>query len=291
MIKNLAYSVFLHGLILFLLYANFKIHQPRSTKTKEIKVGFMVLDNSRDALSQIESTVNQIKETPQNLEKTITKTSEQKIKKQTSEQLKPTIPNQKPQNINKPSNLAKIKPNLAKSLSNKDQLNINQPEKSIPEPEYKTINNDEKIETNQQKIEKNNDENSVPTNEINSSNKTLEIINSRKTFNFEANGLSNRQKFNIQAQIKLCYQRAIFESRKYSNQKVITKAKINQDGTIESDIYQQIKSENYLNPNNYQYKIAVDNVKRALELCNPIRNIPSNITEQLQDLIFEFEGN
>jgi hypothetical protein len=278
-------------LILFLLYANFKINQPRSTKTKEIKVGFMVVDNSRDALSQIESTVNQIKEAPQNLEKIIPKTSEQKIKKQTSEQLKPTIPNHRPQNINKPSNLAKIKPDPAKSLSNKDQLNINQPEKSIPELEYKTINNDEKIETNQQKIEKNNNENSVPTNEINSSNKTLEIINSRKTFNFEANGLSNRQKFNIQAQIKLCYQRAIFESRKYSNQKVITKAKINQDGTIESDIYQQIKSENYLNPNNYQYKIAVDNVRRALELCNPIRNIPSNIAEQLQDLIFEFEGN
>ena len=83
----------------------------------------------------------------------------------------------------------------------------------------------------------------------------------------------------------------IFESRKYSNQKVVTKAKINQDGTIESDIYQQIKGENYLDPNNYQYKIAIDNVKRALELCSPIRNIPSNITEQLQDLIFEFEGN
>ncbi len=290
MIKNLAYSVFLHSLILFLLYANFKIHQPRSTKTKEIKVGFMVVDNSKDALSQIESTVNQIKEAPQNLEKITPKTSEQKIKKQTSEQLKPTIPNQKPQNINKPSIIAKIKPNSVKSLSNTDQINVSQPEKSTPELEYKAVPSNEKIETNQEKLD-NNDENSISTNEINSNNKTLEIINSRKTFNFEANGLSNRQKFNIQAQIKLCYQRAIFESRKYSNQKVVTKAKINQDGTIESDIYQQIKSENYLDPNNYQYKIAVDNVKRALELCNPIRNIPSNITEQLQDLIFEFEGN
>jgi hypothetical protein len=273
-----------------LLYANFKINQPRSTKTKEIKVGFMVVDNSRDALSQIESTVNQIKEAPQNLEKIIPKTSEQKIKKQTSEQLKPTIPNQKPQNINKPSIIAKIKPNSVKSLSNTDQINVSQPEKSTPELEYKAVPSNEKIETNQEKLD-NNDENSISTTEINSTNKTLEIINSRKTFNFEANGLSNRQKFNIQAQIKLCYQRAIFESRKYSNQKVVTKAKINQDGTIESDIYQQIKSENYLDPNNYQYKIAVDNVKRALELCSPIRNIPSNITAQLQDLIFEFEGN
>lgn len=290
MIKNLAYSIFLHSLILFLLYANFKIHQPRSTKTKEIKVGFMVVDNSKDALSQIESTVNQIKEAPQNLEKITPKTSEQKIKKQTSEQLKPTISNQKPQNINKPSIIAKIKPNLVKSLPNTDQLNVSQQEKSTPELEYKAVPSNEKIETNQEKLD-NNNENSISTNETNSNNKTLEIINSRKTFSFEANGLSNRQKFNIQAQIKLCYQRAIFESRKYSNQKVVTKAKINQDGTIESDIYQQIKSENYLDPNNYQYKIAVDNVKRALELCNPIRNIPSNITEQLQDLIFEFEGN
>ena len=290
MIKNLAYSVFLHSLILLLLYANFKIHQPRSTKTKEIKVGFMVVDNSRDALSQIESTVNQIKEAPQNLEKIIPKISEQKVKKQTAEQLKPTIPNQKPQTINKPSILAKIKPNYIKSLSSTDQLNVSQPEKSTPEPEYKAVPSNEKIETNQDKFD-NSNENSISTNEINLNNKTLDIINSRKTFNFDANGLSNRQKFNIQAQIKLCYQRAIFESHKYSNHKVVTKAKINQDGTIESDIYQQIKSENYLNPNNYQYKIAVDNVKRALELCNPIRNIPSNITEQLQDLIFEFEGN
>ena len=283
MIKNLAYSVFLHSLILFLLYANFKIHQPRSTKTKEIKVGFMVVDNSRDALIQIESTVNQIKEAPQNLEKIIPKISEQKVKKQTSEQLKPTIPNQKPQTINEPSILAKIKPNYVKSLSSTDQLNVSQPEESTPEPEYKAVPSNEKID--------NSNENSISTNEINSSNKTLDIINSRKTFSFDANGLSNRQKFNIQAQIKLCYQRAIFESHKYSNHKVIAKAKINQDGAIESDIYQQIKSENYLNPNNYQYKIAVDNIKRALELCNPIRNIPSNITEQLQDLIFEFEGN
>ena len=290
MIKNLAYSVFLHSLISFLLYANFKIQQPSSTKTKEIKVGFMVVDNSKDALSQIKSTVNQIKKAPQNLEKITPKTSEQKIKKQTSEQLKPTIPNQNPQNINKPSIIAKIKPNLVKSLSNTDQINVSQPEKSTPELEYKAVPSNEKIETNQEKLD-NNNENSISTNEINSSNKTLEIINSRKAFNFEANGLSNRQKFNIQAQIKLCYQRAIFESRKYSNQKVVTKAKINKDGTIESDIYQQIKSENYLDPNNYQYKIAVDNAKRALELCSPIRNIPSNITEQLQDLIFEFEGN
>ena len=96
----------------------------------------MVVDNSRDALSQIESTVNQIKEAPQNLEKITPKTSEQKIKKQTSEQLKPTIPNQKPQNINKPSIIAKIKPNSVKSLSNTDQINVSQPEKSTPELEY-----------------------------------------------------------------------------------------------------------------------------------------------------------
>lgn len=119
------------------------------------------------------------------------------------------------------------------------------------------------------------------------------------SINFEANGLSTREKFNIQNQIKLCYQRAVIESRRSSEVAIVVKANILSDGTIiynfdDPDRSQIYNSNGGLRQNNadfsIKYFVARGNAKRALDLCNPLRNIPSNKEQSLKEVLFEFEA-
>ena len=119
------------------------------------------------------------------------------------------------------------------------------------------------------------------------------------SINFEANGLSTREKLNIQNQIKLCYQRAVIESRRSSEVAIVVKANILSDGTIIYNFDDQDRSQIYnsnggLKQNNadfsIRYFVARGNAKRALDLCNPLRNIPSNKEQSLKEVLFEFEA-
>lgn len=284
MIKSLFYSIFLHSLLAILLYANFKIYQPKSTKSKELKVGLMVVDN-RAAI------INPATNAPQQSDP-VTIIQKEQDKKEPKQLIKPKIEpmaNQ-PAQMPKQSSQQQIAKDDAKTNSlknqNTKQKNLDNKQnipKIIKEPEYKPLENKKYIAPiNNSSIEK------APLN-INQ-NDNIKKNEDITEISFQANGLSNREKINIKSQIKLCFQKAIEESGKISEIKISIKAEIKNDGTIDYFYDKLIATTQLQNSKNSKYKIALDNAIRALDICSPLRNIPQDKLESLKEVIFEFEN-
>lgn len=106
----------------------------------------------------------------------------------------------------------------------------------------------------------------------------------------EDSGLSSREKTNILSQLKMCYHHAIKTSKTISNANFIVEVEITKDGFIQSKIDSLIDKKKYLNSKNNEYKIMIDNIKKALELCSPLRNLPLEKYELWKNLILNFEN-
>ena len=106
----------------------------------------------------------------------------------------------------------------------------------------------------------------------------------------EDSGLSSREKTNILSQLKMCYHHAIKTSKTISNTNFIVEVEITKDGFIQSKIDSLIDKKKYLNSKNNEYKIMIDNIKKALELCSPLRNLPLEKYELWKNLILNFEN-
>jgi hypothetical protein len=284
MIKSFFYSIFLHSLLAILLYANFKIYQPKSTKSKELKVGLMIVDN-RVAI------INPATNAPQQNDP-VTIIPKKQDKKEPKQLTKPEIEpmTNQPAQMPKQSSQQQIAKDDVKTNSSKNQ-NTKQKAldhkqnipKIIKEPEYKPLESKKYIAPiNNNSLEK------TPLNINQNDNiKKNEDINE---ISFQANGLSNREKINIKSQIKLCFQKAIEESGKTSEIKISIKAEIKNDGTIDYFYDKLIATTQSQNSKNNKYKIALDNAIRALDICSPLRNIPQDKLETLKEVIFEFEN-
>ncbi len=120
-------------------------------------------------------------------------------------------------------------------------------------------------------------------------------IDSKKTESnantIESSGLSSREKTNILSQLKLCYSRVINESKSNNNLKFVVEVEISKDGFIQSKIDKFIDMKRYLGSNNNDYKLMIDNVKKALDLCSPLRNLPTEKYELWKNLILNFEND
>lgn len=107
--------------------------------------------------------------------------------------------------------------------------------------------------------------------------------------NLENINLSAREKFNIQTQLRRCYKRAIGDNTD-NKLKIVIVAKINKDGFINSNLDEIIDMQKYNDLQNGDYKIAVDNVKKALSFCSPLRNLPLDKYEIWKEVLLEFGG-
>ncbi len=353
MLKSSFYSAVLHSLILALLYTNFKIQQPQENKSNEVRVGLMIVDDTKDVLNDISSEPQEDREpleindnkSPQPLvkkegvskpqqppqeaiksskqEKVIKEDVANKIKNPVNSQVQKqpaTEPSAKKEaqykeNIikkkedlseNKKINteLLKAKQEPKKDLKPKQDLNkdlvANRQNKEIGDnrdiKDVKTIEQPRNKENYQDNSKTQN-----PAEPSSQKDNGIDTSSNKKdsSINFEANGLSTREKLNIQNQIKLCYQRAVIESRRSSEVAIVVKANILSDGTIIYNFDDQDRSQIYnsnsgLKQNNadfsIKYFIARGNAKRALDLCNPLRNVPSNKEQSLKEVLFEFEA-
>ena len=99
--------------------------------------------------------------------------------------------------------------------------------------------------------------------------------------------LSNREKFNLYSQIKSCFKRSLLESED-SKEKILVKINIDIDGYIESDISDLEEMANYKKENKDQFIIAVNNAKRAIKICNPLRGLPIDKHDIWKEIILEF---
>jgi BMFP domain-containing protein YqiC len=101
--------------------------------------------------------------------------------------------------------------------------------------------------------------------------------------------LSGREKFNIQSQLKFCYRMAQSESKLESKTKVVAKVQISRDGKISINFDDLINKLRYDDPDESDYRNTITNVKRALDLCSPLRNLPLDKYDIWKEVVLEFE--
>ena len=282
MIKNILYSLFIHGILFFIIFATFFNKNIKKIEANdEVVVSMVSIDNS--AMPPINEIIDKtpIKPNPPSL----------------TPPPKPPIPeidNPKPI-TNSPILNNDSKPAEDKKIPAEEKLNpasdkIKQPQK-LPEKSPTKPQKDKNSESKNSEI--------VATNSANNDDKNIDNHDYLKVINLKAfkkvdendNGssLSIRETINIQSQIKMCYKRAIEESGFESKIKIIIKINISKDGYIENDLDEMIDLDKYNNPVFKDYKIIIDNIKRALELCSPLRNLPNEKYQSWKEIILQFD--
>ena len=101
--------------------------------------------------------------------------------------------------------------------------------------------------------------------------------------------LSKRETFNIQAQFRACYQRALAESNQKPMAPIIVKINLNKDGYIITNLDNIIDKVQYQQNKNYQN--SIDNVKKMIEFCNPIVNLAKEKYSIWQEIVLQLNEN
>jgi len=277
MIKNLLYSLFLHFVLLAAIYVNFNL------KNQEEKISEIVVTMNLD----IDHNSNSNKPADSSR-----KEKEEEIKKE----VKKKAPEIKEKKAPQKKITKQQKKTASKSQSiKKESLESNKQEFKTPEKEEekekKEKNPEEKIEEKLEKEEDKKEEEPEETKEEEA--KAADEENSANLANTIDNlDLSAREKFNIQIQLRRCYKKAIEETKLSSKAKIIVKASINESGYIDSDIDEEVDMERYNDSSDTAYKIAIDNARRAMELCSPLRNLPLDKYNVWKEVTLQFdEGN
>lgn len=292
MIKNFLYSLFLHFLLLLVIYANFNLKKFDESKTSEIAVSLIAMDGDENsskansAAKEEETDSNDKK--PKKEEAQIAKSQKKSLKNKVSEDpkklakskpvkaIKKPIPEEKLQEFKHPEKAEekqedspKLKEDKEKNEEqDKEEKKVAKKEKDLGAAQTANQNQNTKNEQNPKKSD------------------AAELAN-----NVENIDLSAREKFNIQSQLKRCYRRAIDETKLMSNIKIMVKVQISEEGYIESDIDEMIDMERYNNPTETGYKIVIDNVRRAIDLCSPLRNLPLDKYDVWKEAVLEFDEN
>ena len=88
--------------------------------------------------------------------------------------------------------------------------------------------------------------------------------------------LSSREKLNIRSQLQRCYKWAISQTGKESEISIKVRITIDKLGFIGSNLEEIIDKNLYDSNTNYPYNIAIDNARRTIKLCSPLRNLPED---------------
>ncbi|MBM3589872.1 MAG: hypothetical protein FJX30_00650 [Alphaproteobacteria bacterium] len=291
MIKNLLYSIFVHFILFSAIYFGFLKDEKKPIETdQEILVSVLSIDSKGippineiikkpDEEPKTESKIEpkkdepKTKTKPENNKKTKS-TNSQNISKQNNTPNK--IPEKTPEKISKKDDDSNLK-------SNKKPSEINPPLPQNKDTEDSKVTTLDNKKTSPKKDNKNNN------------NDFFKVLNLKafKNINEDEQGsnLSARETINIQSQLKMCYKRAIEESGFESRAKIIIKILISREGYIEDNLDEIIDMEKYNDPSFKEYKIIIDNIKRALELCSPLRNLPIEKYESWKEIILQFDLN
>jgi len=260
MIKNLLYSLFIHFLLFSTIYFAFtKKDFKEIEEEQEVLVSIINIDSKG---------APPINEEIQKPDKDSEKTLEKSAKKDEEEIIEPEAPKEEIPKIIKKE---KIKPKTLKKIA-----------ESIKKNESKSTKHENNESSNLK--EKDNDD----------KNKDIFKVMNLKAFKNikeDENGstLSARETINIQSQLKLCYKRALEESGFESKTKIVIRIEISQDGYIQNDLDEMVDLEKYNNPTFKDYKIVIDNIKRALDLCSPLRNLPIEKYDSWKEIILQFD--
>jgi outer membrane biosynthesis protein TonB len=285
MIKNLLYSLFLHFLLLLVIYASFESKNIEETKTNEIAVSLIAISGNENS-SSVKPNSEKKPDEKISKSKKADKKEEKAIKESNKNQA-----TQKTKKLAQPKPLAK---STSKTISNEKTQEFKQEEEEKEEEQKENKKTSEDKQTKQseddkEKLSKEKDLDSKKKSEKEKSEENSATSESNEIANnLENLDLSIREKLNIQSQLKRCYARAIEENKLSIKFKISVKVNLSEDGYIDSNLDDLIDKNLYNNPKNPNYKIAIENIRRAIDLCSPLRNLPLDKYNIWKEVIFEF---
>lgn len=281
MIRNTLYSLFLHFLLILLIYANFNLKTAVEPKTNEISISLVEIDATKNA-----STNKKIEEVPVKKQKKV------KPKKDPNEVVDKPLPEIKKEEVKKVEE-EKIEEPVKEITEKKKEEKSKEKEPAKEVVEKKKEEEPKEVEVKKEPKKKEEEKpkpvetpkpqkEPIKQEENNKDDKEDTSVN-----NLENIDLSVREKFNIQSQLKACYKRALVESgAKDDKIRITITAEVTHDGFIDSDLEEIIDTERYDQEANY--KITINNVRRAIELCSPLRNLPLEKYEIWKKVLLEF---
>lgn len=306
MIKNILYSLFLHSTLALLIYANFKssLSEDVIDLTEGVKISLVDLKNLEKKKDPLNN--NQIK--PE--DKTAEKKAEEPLiveekKEEVKEEKKPEVKEEKKpeKKEEKPVEKKQVEKKEIKKITKKNKEKTRN--KAALKPIEHAKKEFKKIEEEKKEVAKNIKEEKITEEAQDESKEEIKEDKNKKEEqkeevkevtevipqevlppDIEAINLSAREKFNIHSQLNACYLRAK-ENRKDLDISIIVKVFVLQDGTIDYD-ENIIDKNRYNNPKETEYKIMIDNVKKALELCSPLRNLPLDKYDVWKEFTIKF---
>jgi hypothetical protein len=290
MIRNLLYSIFLHSILIAVVYLNFNIHKPQQAKTSEIAVTLMSLDGD-------EKTGNPAPATPKQEEKPKDEKAKEVEESKPAESPKPSEKDEikkTPKKIAKTKVLKEIKKQPIPQKNEEFRQQQNEETKQIdakkPQEEKVQNQNEDKEENEITKKEessqakKQSEKNSEQ--KIKQSAKQQEVIDMANSL--ENLDLSGREKYNIETQLKFCYRMALNESKFDGKIKIMAAVQIGKDGKITFDLEKTVDKNRYDNADEANYRKMISNIERALDLCSPLRNLPVDKYDIWKEVVLEF---
>lgn len=284
MIKNILYSLFLHFLLITLIYANFNLRDVPKLEVKEISISLLEVKaeyniNKEQVNEQKPIEHKQISKEPEKQKETPKK--EVKEEKPKEEEKKPQ-PSQKQQSEKK----EEVKKQETTKKEVTKQIIEDKPKKDEEDKEKEIKKEEPKKEEEKKPKEEEAEEQPKKEEETKEIKADLKE-NEQSVNNLENLNLSVREKFNIRSQLKMCYRRARTEYKLEKSQfKVTIIAEIAQDGFIYSNLEEITDHTKY--KEDRDYRTAINAVERAINLCNPLRNLPPDKYNIWKKVLLEF---
>lgn len=260
MIKNLLYSLFLHFLLLLSIYISFNLKTPKKTNDSEVFISLVKMPLYKPP-------TNKKKNPPKANIKPKEIFDKKKIKKKIKKALQKIKEVKKTEVVPEKKPKKKPKKKTRKKVKSKKRL------KPFKQKELKTVKKTVKEKDN------------VPEKkqEEKPSKKVAE-----KATELENLDLSAREKLNMRSQLKRCYSRAIREADFSSKTMISIVIQIDEYGYIESNLDTILDEKRYNDPEESSYKLAVDNIRRTINLCSPLRNLPTDKYDIWKKITLDF---
>ena len=309
MIKNIIYSLLFHLILIAVIYFNFNLKIFKEEEVKEITISLVTLNGENQETKAIE----EVK--PKKEEEVKPEVKKEEIKKEKS-----PIKDKKDEVKEKPKKVEQVKPKKVEVKEKKDKvaekIKETKPVKKIEEKvkEVKKIKEEkvsEKKEEKPKELKKEKEEKAVEkkeekpvlnakkeevvkTKEESKEIKEKQVIQKAAKSEVEtiANTIENlnlspRQKFNIQSQLRRCYKKMLDENKPSHKVVVLVKASLNQDGYITTNLDEVVDKLQYAA--NKDYQITIDNVRKAINFCSPLRNLPVDKYDVWKEVTLEFD--
>lgn len=274
MLKNLLYSIFLHLALIAIIYASFNLKNYHQDQLIKVAVSVVTATNVEMQSAQNNS---------DNVKKSEEKPKEEDKPKSKNETKTKPVKKSKVSEVKK-----KSKPKKVEVTKDKKIKENKKPKEEKKELKTKAPPKEQKLkELVETKVEKENKQ--EETKEAENDDQEEEIIapSNSEVKSLESLNLSSRERFNIESQLRLCYKRAIKESGKDSQIKVVIAVNIAEDGTVLANFDEIVDAVKY--KQDVRYKVAVDNARRALELCSPLRNLPLDKYDVWKEVLLQFD--